>query len=817
MSWFESLFGFKERTGSAEAWEWSRSQFSLSSSGALLCPNGKTYQAGTFSTPSLSELRAAVAALPLTPGSVTVTHAATEDVLRDHALHPHATFLAASGLNALEFTSPSSAPEHGITGYEHDRTQGPACALACAAGTVVRNYFAGNSPTGQLDALAELSAALPQPPAFQVRSGYISAPAGAAALAALAAPLAEGSPSREALRGLVRIGLQRSTQVTFGSRFAPPPPPATAVTQVYASALSLGAYGDASIPDAAWAPLATLVLEAAYEATLLAALLCAPPGQQQPPRVFLSGLGMGVFGNPPAWVAAAMARAVRAVQARGAALHVTVQHFRAVDTAFKAAVEAPVPWPLERLLVNTQAAAAAAAAAPPRLAVLLSTGALNPPHLGHLAIMATARERLQQEGYTVVGGYLSPSHDLYLQGKRAASGGGTVVLPPHHRLQLVDMLAAADADAAAAPPAPPSSAWLCAAAWECSAVGDWPDYPEVVRALLSALKGLNHAHPQLAAATVFYVCGRDHWDKCGRFTMLGYGVQAGTVVVSRGGEGIGAGGGGAAAAAAAAPQDSPQQLLFHAHNSLASTVDLSSTALRAALSAGEDVGFAVPAAVAPELLRMYREAGGGAAPGAGAGAGAGAAAGTAAGAAGAAAVGPRLVFISLTALSMDLAAGRIPAGVLESPRTLFFFGSKRFWLWPASAEQRAESLTQGRKYLDLPEGTKALILAKEARGEVHFLKPDVLGAPDEVVFGDFEAASQWLAGLGEGPLQLREQWWQEAWAAGVQGGRMGKYARSAGEVVENFKQGLHDYGPVCELLLQAGLEPVLQWERRGRA
>ncbi len=43
--------------------------------------------------------------------------------------------------NCLEFPSPDSTPEHGVTAYMHDHTQGPACALACAAGTVVRNYF----------------------------------------------------------------------------------------------------------------------------------------------------------------------------------------------------------------------------------------------------------------------------------------------------------------------------------------------------------------------------------------------------------------------------------------------------------------------------------------------------------------------------------------------------------------------------------------------------------------------------------------------------------------------------------------------------
>merc|ERR1711966_121066 len=51
-------------------------------------------------------------------------------------------FQAASQFNCLEFVSESVTPERGITCYQNDPTQGPACATACAAGTVVRNYFA---------------------------------------------------------------------------------------------------------------------------------------------------------------------------------------------------------------------------------------------------------------------------------------------------------------------------------------------------------------------------------------------------------------------------------------------------------------------------------------------------------------------------------------------------------------------------------------------------------------------------------------------------------------------------------------------------
>jgi len=34
-----------------------------------------------------------------------------------------------------------SLQKHGVTRYQHDHTQGPACAIACGAATIYRNYF----------------------------------------------------------------------------------------------------------------------------------------------------------------------------------------------------------------------------------------------------------------------------------------------------------------------------------------------------------------------------------------------------------------------------------------------------------------------------------------------------------------------------------------------------------------------------------------------------------------------------------------------------------------------------------------------------
>jgi O-acetyl-ADP-ribose deacetylase (regulator of RNase III) len=56
-----------------------------------------------------------------------------------------------------------------------------------------------------------------------------------------------------------------------------------------------------------WEPFARLVLQAAYEATLAAAVVnVAATGNR---TVFLTLLGGGVFGNPTSWITDAIARA----------------------------------------------------------------------------------------------------------------------------------------------------------------------------------------------------------------------------------------------------------------------------------------------------------------------------------------------------------------------------------------------------------------------------------------------------------------------------------------------------------------------------
>ena len=60
--------------------------------------------------------------------------------------------------------------------------------------------------------------------------------------------------------------------------------------------------------------------------------------------------------------------------------------------------------------------------------ILLTTGAMNPCHLGHVAMLHAAATRVQRAGYHVCGAFLSPSHDLYVRPKAEALGTMAVLL-----------------------------------------------------------------------------------------------------------------------------------------------------------------------------------------------------------------------------------------------------------------------------------------------------------------------------------------------------------------------------------------------------
>ena len=287
-----------------------------------LVATGARLRWGSLATPRLDALPPPP---PTAPARLRVREVVA-DVRALHAdpAHAGAVFQVASQFNLLEMVSPGVTPESGIARYAHDLTQGPACAMACAAGTIWRNYFVpvqggvGQTAAAQLDMLDAVGAALGNDGGrlWRMQNGYLLPRPGGLAEAA------RHIAGQEAvLRGMVRVGVQQDTQVTL-------PGCAHQVTQVYCSAVPM-AYTRET--EAAWEPLARLVLEAAYLATLAVAWQTAQATGQR--RVFLTRLGGGAFGNPGAWITAAMATALAGYA--GCDLEVAIVSFGRADPANK--------------------------------------------------------------------------------------------------------------------------------------------------------------------------------------------------------------------------------------------------------------------------------------------------------------------------------------------------------------------------------------------------------------------------------------------------------------------------------------------------
>src|SRR5690606_37697750 len=134
------------------------------------------------------------------------------------------------------------------------------------------------------------------------------------------------------------IGLQTDVGVTFARRFVEPDTPTT-VSQAFCSALSCG-YTRVGLDS--WEPLATLALDAAYEATLWAATLGAVEargwtGRRRPRRVWLTFLGGGAFGNREEWIGRAIGRAL--ARLHGIELDVRIAHHRRRNDAMVQTIE----------------------------------------------------------------------------------------------------------------------------------------------------------------------------------------------------------------------------------------------------------------------------------------------------------------------------------------------------------------------------------------------------------------------------------------------------------------------------------------------
>lgn len=312
---------------------------------------GERLLAGAFAEPTLQEAReAAAAALGAEEsvprkGRVKLSHRATNSVAAEHADEANAgcLFQAASQCNYLEHPASSGyAPADGITYYGADRTQGPACAVVCAAGTLARNYvlnwdLATQGGVSTCDSVRDAVQAAGIGGYLRRQNGYLLS------ARAFDADFARRCAEREAeLRAATRVGLQTDTEVLFREthpcaqrqrRRAGRP---HLVHQCYCAAAAI-AYDERDLTAEEWEPFARPLLEASYEHCVLSAATLRAP------RCFLTFVGAGVFGNPKRWAAHAAGRAAAEVARYPGAdgLEVVLLHFREIDdSAARAADEA---------------------------------------------------------------------------------------------------------------------------------------------------------------------------------------------------------------------------------------------------------------------------------------------------------------------------------------------------------------------------------------------------------------------------------------------------------------------------------------------
>ncbi len=300
-SWFERLFGFTESDRATV-----HSELEVEGNTLRSKRLGTEWTCGKLQVVSLKDLRSQTNDLKTINGAQIKISEVVGDARALHAdaSHARALFQVASQFNLLEMVNPAVTPEQGITIYEQDATQGPACAIACGAGTMYRNYFIevdgqiGQTADKQVDCLAAIGKALGNSNhrLWKMRNGY--ALPSAEGLNEVDSKLSSMLESDMAdLRGMLKIGLQWDTQVTMTGY-------CHLVTQAFCSALPVAYSG---LPSKSWERFAKLILEAAYEATFAAAVLNASKTGNR--SLYLTLLGGGAFGNDQAWILDAIRRA----------------------------------------------------------------------------------------------------------------------------------------------------------------------------------------------------------------------------------------------------------------------------------------------------------------------------------------------------------------------------------------------------------------------------------------------------------------------------------------------------------------------------
>jgi hypothetical protein len=314
--WFEQLTGFKEKSA-----EQVRQNLKIEGDSFISEINGQKFAFGQLQIATLKELTAEIHGVNYDSNIQISEIVADVRTLHQDIDNSNSLFQAASQFNLLEMIGPHIMPENGITRYEEDYTQGPACAIACGAGTIFRNYFVkidnqiGQNRYKQIDCLDLIAEILnnEQESFWKMQNGY--AMFDQEGILALNKKLASlDQKELDELKQNLKIGIQWNTEVTKSNT-------KHLVSQIYCSALPVSY---CRLETFYFEKFARIILEATYEATLAAALINYKKNGSK--KVFLTLVGGSAFGNDEYWILESMAKSIN--KFKDAPLDVKVVSFR---------------------------------------------------------------------------------------------------------------------------------------------------------------------------------------------------------------------------------------------------------------------------------------------------------------------------------------------------------------------------------------------------------------------------------------------------------------------------------------------------------
>jgi len=155
--------------------------------------------------------------------------------------------------------------------------------------------------------------------------------------------------------------------------------------------------------------------------------------------------------------------------------------------------------------------------------ILISTGSYNPVHTMHVRTFYLARKALEENhNVSIVGAFLSPSHGDYVQSKLGESD----YIDTEHRLRMVELSIEEEASQRGLSVL---DQFLSLDKWESTVCTGFADFPEVT---VSLRDYITQQFPK-ENIRIMYLCGTDHFCRCGYLRGLRRQKNIGVVTLKR--------------------------------------------------------------------------------------------------------------------------------------------------------------------------------------------------------------------------------------------------------------------------------------------